>query len=72
MSDLKDHRGTEDLSKVYRWDEESTKYVEVLWPDQPEGRGAGEVLSTVHDYAEFLKCMVHQTEPILRTATRNL
>lgn len=64
LSDLKDHRGTDELSRGYRWGEDSSKYVEVLWPDQPEGRGAGEMISTVHDYAKFLKCMMHQTEPI--------
>ena len=64
LSDLKQHRGTENLSKGYRWDEESSEYVEILWPDQPEGRGAGEIISTAHDYAQFLKCMMHQREPI--------
>lgn len=64
MSDLKDRRATDDLARCYRWDEESDKYVEILWPDQPEGRGAGEMLSNVHDYAKFLKCMMHQKGPI--------
>lgn len=64
LSDLQDHRGIDNLSRGYGWDEESNQYVEILWPDQPEGRGAGEMISTVHDYAKFLKCMVHQAGPI--------
>jgi CubicO group peptidase (beta-lactamase class C family) len=72
LSDLKDHRGTENLSKGYLWDEEHSEYVEIPWPDQPEGRGAGEMISTVHDYAEFLKCMMHQREPISANGHKEL
>jgi CubicO group peptidase (beta-lactamase class C family) len=73
LSDLKEYRGLDDLvAKGYRWDEESKNYVEVAWPDQPEGRGAGEMISNVHDYAEFLKCMIHQTEPISESSHKEL
>jgi Beta-lactamase/Domain of unknown function (DUF3471) len=72
LSDLKLHRGTENLSRGYRWDEEHSEYVEIAWPDQPESRGAGEMISTVHDYAEFLKCMMHQREPISASGHKEL
>ncbi|KAE9381528.1 beta-lactamase family protein [Stipitochalara longipes BDJ] len=72
LSELKQHRGTDSLSKGYRWDEESSRYVEILWPDQPEGRGAGEMISTAHDYAQFLKCMIHQKEPISASGHKDL
>ena len=72
LSDLKQYRGTDNLSKGYRWDEESSNYVEILWPDQPEGRGAGEIISTALDYAKFLKCMMHQRGPISASGHKEL
>ncbi len=72
LSDLKQHRGTESLSKGYRWDEEGSRYIEILWPDQPEGRGAGEIISTAHNYAQFIKCMMHQRGPISASGHKEL
>jgi Beta-lactamase/Domain of unknown function (DUF3471) len=72
LSDLKQHRGLDDLSRGYRWDKERDKIAEVPWPDQPEGRGAGEMISTVGDYAKFLQCMIHQTQPISTNGHKEL
>lgn len=62
--DLKERRGTQDMAVSYGWDEEAKEYFEIPWPFQPEGSGAGEMISSVLDYAEFLKCMTNKTSPI--------
>ncbi|KAK0126158.1 hypothetical protein ONS95_007776 [Cadophora gregata] len=62
--DLEQRQGTRDMATGYGYDKEKKEYFEIPWPVQPEGRGAGEIISSALDYAEFLKCMINKTEPI--------
>ncbi|KAL5320683.1 hypothetical protein ACEPPN_011493 [Leptodophora sp. 'Broadleaf-Isolate-01'] len=62
--DLEERRGTQDMAVGYGYDEESKEYFTIPWPVQPEGSGAGEMISNVLDYAEFLKCMINKSGPI--------
>ncbi|PVH88479.1 beta-lactamase/transpeptidase-like protein [Cadophora sp. DSE1049] len=63
-TDLNERRGTQDVAVGYGYDKEKKEYFEIPWPVQPEGRGAGEMISSALDYAEFLKCMINKTGPI--------
>jgi hypothetical protein len=64
LDDVMGHHASNQLAKGYGWDDEKGEYFEVPWPNQPEGFGAGEMESTAVDYARFLRCMIHQKEPI--------
>jgi CubicO group peptidase (beta-lactamase class C family) len=62
-ADVEEHGVLDRFAKGYRWDEDASRYVEVPWPVQPEGAGAGEMISTVCDYARFLRCMILKSGP---------
>lgn len=62
--DLEKQGCMEDMAFGYGYDKEKKGYFEIPWPVQPEGRGAGEMISSALDYAEFLKCMLNKTGPI--------
>jgi hypothetical protein len=64
VDDVTDHKTLHQLAKGYRWDDTASSYVEVPWPIQPEGAGAGEMKSTALDIASFLRCMIHKTSPL--------
>lgn len=62
--DLRSRTGMSGLAKGYGWDDEAQDFFKIPWPFQPEGSGAGEMISSALDYAEFLRCMIHKTLPI--------
>ncbi|TVY83976.1 Protein flp [Lachnellula suecica] len=64
MSDLEHHLKISDLAHGYHWVENEDKYIEVPWLEQPEGSGAGEMISNVHDFAKFLRAMIFKAGPI--------
>jgi len=64
IDDVTDHQALDQLARGYRWDENTISYVQVPWPIQPEGAGAGEMKSTVLDISKFLRCMIHKTNPL--------
>jgi len=64
MSDLAKHERLDDLAKGYFWDKENEKYLDVAWLEQPEGSGAGEMISNVFDFAKFLRAMIRKAGPI--------
>lgn len=62
MTDLIKHGRIADIAKGYHWNDE--KYIEIPWLEQPEGSGAGEMISNVFDFAKFLKAMIRKAGPI--------
>ena len=70
--DVEGHGAIDQLAKGHRWDEEKSTYAEVPWPKQPEAAGAGEIISTVGDYAAFLRSMIHKTVPISKKGHEEL
>jgi hypothetical protein len=64
MSDLAKNERIDDLAKGYFWDKENEKYLDIAWLEQPEGSGAGEMISNVFDFAKFLRAMIRKSGPI--------
>lgn len=56
----------------YRWDSKAKKYNEVPKMPLTEISGAGSVLSTVLDYAKWVKCLLHESEPLSAATHRDL
>jgi hypothetical protein len=72
QDDVEEHRASNKLSKCYRWDEDKSTHVEMPWPKQPEGAGAGEMKTTAVDYAKFLRCMIKKSQPLSEKAHEEL
>ncbi|KAH7364466.1 putative penicillin-binding protein [Rhexocercosporidium sp. MPI-PUGE-AT-0058] len=62
--ELEKRQRTQDMAIGYGYDAKAQEYFTIPWPVQPEGSGAGEMISNVLDYAKFLKCMINKTGPI--------
>ncbi|KAL2064853.1 hypothetical protein VTL71DRAFT_3993 [Oculimacula yallundae] len=60
---LPERGNTEDMATPYRYDLEKKEHFTVPWLAPSEGSGAGENISNVLDYAEFLKCMINESGP---------
>ena len=63
VEDVEKNGQLDQLAKGYRWDEDDG-YVDVAWTNQPEGSGAGEMISNVLEFAKFLRSMIRKTGPI--------
>ncbi|KAF4627692.1 hypothetical protein G7Y89_g10462 [Cudoniella acicularis] len=64
MDDIESRRGTEDLAKGYYWSEEKSDFMEIPWLKQPEGSGAGEMISSSVDFLKFINMMIRKEGPI--------
>ncbi|KAH8647379.1 beta-lactamase/transpeptidase-like protein [Xylariales sp. PMI_506] len=56
------------MSKGYRWDEESESWAVVEYLDFVALEGAGATISTVLDYAPWLRTMIYARPPLSRAA----
>lgn len=63
---------TERLARGYFWHAETEEYREVPWARQPEAQGAGSVVSTVKDYAKWLRCMLRCSLPLSADSHKEL
>jgi len=72
MSGLKQHQRIADLAKGYYWDKGKKYYIEVPWIEQPEGSGAGEMISNAFDFAKFLRGMIRKAGPISEEGLKEL
>ncbi|CZT47952.1 uncharacterized protein RSE6_08580 [Rhynchosporium secalis] len=63
-ADVEKRGSAEDIAVPYGYDREKKEHFTIPWLAQPEGSGAGENISNVLDYAEFLKCMINKSGPI--------
>ena len=57
----------EHFARGYYWDNNTEQYLEMPYMPLEEISGAGSVLSTVNDYAKWLRCLIHQTKPLSKT-----
>jgi len=57
----------ERFASGYFWDNQTEQYVEVPYMPLEEVSGAGSVISTVSDYAKWLRCLIYQTAPLSPT-----
>jgi hypothetical protein len=60
------------LAQGYLWDGDSLTHSKCTQPDQPEGAGAGEIISCIQDFALWLQCMVNQSLPLSLAGHREL
>ena len=56
--------GKAEIAKGYSWDEEKEDFRELEWFDESEVSGAGGVISTTPDYAQWMKMMMNQAPPL--------
>lgn len=56
----------------YQWLEKEGKYVEFPKMELSEISGAGSVLSTALDYAKWVRCLIHEAEPLSKEAHRDI
>lgn len=52
------------IAKGYKWEAEKEDFRELEWMDAQELSGAGGVISTVLDYAQWMKMMLNQAPPL--------
>lgn len=55
---------TSRLAVGHRWDEKDQKHVELPWFREPEGQGAGSIVSSVLDFAQWVRSMIERDGPI--------
>jgi CubicO group peptidase (beta-lactamase class C family) len=56
--------GAAKLSRGYAWDSATEKYIEEDLPDFPGVSGSGANISSVVDYAKWLRCMMTRSAPL--------
>ncbi|SLM36178.1 Peptidase S12, Pab87-related, C-terminal [Lasallia pustulata] len=56
--------GKAEIAKGYKWEAEKEEFREVEWMDNYELSGAGGVISTVLDYAQWMKMLMNQAPPL--------
>lgn len=54
------------LATPYRWVSESDSYRPVPLQHMPEAQGAGQIITSVVDYAKYVRAMMHQELPITK------
>ncbi|TAQ83561.1 hypothetical protein B7494_g8115 [Chlorociboria aeruginascens] len=72
VDEVKKHSMMEKMATGYRWNKDTEQYVEVPVVNDPEARGAGEIISSVLDWAKFLKCMIFRSGPISQAGHEEL
>jgi CubicO group peptidase (beta-lactamase class C family) len=60
------------LARGYYWDQDSQKYIEEPWMDSVIVSGAGNMISNVIDYAQYLSAMLNDKPPISEDGYREL
>jgi CubicO group peptidase (beta-lactamase class C family) len=60
------------LASGYYWDKKEGKYGEVPAMNITQLSGAGAVFSNVLDYAEWLKCLLHEAAPFSKEVHRDI
>ena len=62
---LKDAKGSaKPLATGYGWSQKEDKYIQVEHMVMPEVTGAGGIISTVLDYAEWIKALLYKRHPL--------
>ena len=56
----------------YYWDSRTEEYVEVPYMPLLEVSGAGAVISTVNDYAKWLRCLIYGTRPLSKEGLEHI
>lgn len=56
--------GKAKIAKGYKWEEQAEAFCELEWMEARELSGAGGVISTVLDYAQWMKMMLNQAQPL--------
>lgn len=62
----------EHLAAGYVWDEATKKYRTLPFVPVTEVSGAGAIFSTALDYAKWVKCLLHQSEPLSKAAHKDI
>lgn len=60
------------LALGYAWDATKSLYVPEPLPDVASASGAGAIISSVLDYASWIKCMIFKTDPLSLECHRTL
>jgi hypothetical protein len=60
------------LATAYTWRPESKSYDELEYLGTTELSGAGAVISNVVDYAKWLQCLIHETEPFSKAVHKDI
>lgn len=60
------------LATSYRWREKEQSYAEMSFLPVGEVSGAGAIISNVLDFAQWLKCLIHETEPFSSAVHRDI
>lgn len=67
--DAVEERGAQNrLSKGYYWDKERGEHVELPWWRQYQAQGVGSLFSCASDWAKWVRCMMHRSPPLSKTA----
>ena len=56
--------GAVELATPYTWNNATKEFVEVPWLDSPQLSGAGAIISTVLDYAKWLRFLMDKAPPL--------
>lgn len=64
MDDLEQSRGTDQLAQGFKYLQETQEFKQVPWLKQPEGSGAGELISTSPDYLKFVQMLLKREKPL--------
>lgn len=59
--------GAAELARGYVWNNQTQEYIETEWMDIPLVSGAGNVISNVEDYAQWLRFLIDQSPPLSKT-----
>ncbi|KND86502.1 hypothetical protein TOPH_08864 [Tolypocladium ophioglossoides CBS 100239] len=59
------------LASSYVWRENDQKYEELPFLEVKEISGAGGIISNVLDYAQWLKCLIHETKPFSKAVHKD-
>ncbi|KAL8723192.1 MAG: hypothetical protein Q9225_000458 [Loekoesia sp. 1 TL-2023] len=65
-------RDAAELAKGYMWNNKTQKYVQTPWMDIPLVSGAGNIISNVEDYSQWLRFLINQSPPLSKTGHMSL
>lgn len=60
------------LASSYAWREKGQRYEELPYLDAEHMSGAGGIISNVIDYAQWLKCLIHETKPFSKAVHEDI
>lgn len=64
--------GPAHLASSYIWREGEDKYEELPFTSARKLGGAGGIISSVLDYAKWIQCLIHESEPFSKAAHRDI